>query len=503
MNHKLSRLVPLSSILVEDRLRIDLGEVQELAESMRDNGVFHPPVVEGIPYSEADKSIINDGMPTFRGHDYRLLAGGRRMAAFTLLNSNKVEGAKGEDWTMVPVTVFDELPADQKIVVEVEENIKRKEMTWQETLAGIVKYHKAKVRTALQEGDTWSQSATGRLLNMNQAKVSIAFKVHDAIKAGNEKVAKAESLNEAIKVLMGEELDRAQAEQMRRIQLKRAEQAKTSALKTTEVSTSTLLGVRESQPVSHSVEPLVKPKFTPEQVASFYHHGNALEVLPLLAKNTVINHIITDPPYAIEMDNLEMVGVERIADTHIVEENLKLLPEFIRVSFDCIAEDGFMCMWYDLDHHEKIKTWAEKVGWKVCRWPFIWLKTSSCRNSQAQYNITKSSEVCYIFRRSEKSILKQKRSNNYLLASSVATAEHPFVKPSETWKWLIESVSTEGQTIFDGFAGQGSSLAAMFKVGRTPIGCEIDEKHIASGLSYVCEQINSKSILDDVLMPPL
>lgn len=480
---KYANTAPLSSILVEDRLRRDMGEVAELAESIRDNGLLHPPVVEKL----ASNSEFS----------YRLLAGGRRMAALTLLKFDNV-----------PITVFDELTPDQRIIVEVEENIRRKDMTWVEELEGIVKFHKAKSRASALDGEKWTQSMTGKLLNMEQAQVSTALKVYDAIKAGNERVKQATNMFEAVKILFQERLDEGQKEQLRRIQLKRAEQAAAVSNQGTTLASKPILeSVLLKNETNKSKNPTSgKVLLTPESVASFYHHGSALELLPLLAKNTVINHIITDPPYGIDMVNLDEAsfpGVSRIAETHQVEPNLRLIKDFIDISFDCIAEDGFMCMWYDLDHHEKIKEWAEKRGWKVCRWPFLWLKTTPCRNSQAQYNITKASETCYLFRRSEKSILKQKRSNNYLLAGSVATNEHPFVKPHEIWKWLIEAVSLEGQTIFDGFAGQGSCLSASFKLSRDPIGVEIDEKHIASGLNYICEQVNQKSILDDVLMPPL
>jgi DNA modification methylase/ParB-like chromosome segregation protein Spo0J len=488
----------------------------ELAESMRDSGVLHPPVVMSIPYPESWTSEDS------REHDYKLLAGGRRMAALTLLNFNKVEGANGEDWQMIPVTVFDELSADKRVIIEVEENLIRKEMTWQETLAGIVAYHKAKSREAILEGDNWTQTMTGKLLNMPQSEISHAFKVYKLIQAGDKDIIAAENLFNAIKIIYGRELDAGQAEQMRRITLKRAEQSARASGQAngdtgslSEGATSLIgSGSRGNLPLLSSnitanvpevgqIQGVGRIQFTPSDVAAFYHHGNALEVLPLLAKNTLINHIVCDPPYGINMANLTSDSIERIADTHVVEDNLKLLPQFLDVAFHAIAEDGFLCMFYDLDHHEKIAKWGAAIGWRVCRWPLVWCKTSQCSNQAAHVNITKATEVCYFFRRSEKSILKTKQNKNWLLEGSVSTSTHPFPKPFAVWKYCIESVSTEGQTIVDPFAGEGSSLAAFFKTGRIPVGIEIDEKHIASGLSYVAEQINNRSILDDIMSPPL
>lgn len=182
--------------------------------------------------------------------------------------------------------------------------------------------------------------------------------------------------------------------------------------------------------------------------------------------------------------------MSRTAAEHTVAGNLELIPAFLRVAFNVIAEDGFLCMWYDLDHHEKIAAWATEVGWKPCRWPIVWCKTSPCMNNAAQYNVTKATEVCYVFRRSEKSVIKTKQAKNYVLAPTAASATHPFCKPYEVWKYLIETFSTEGQTIVDPFAGEGSALAAMFKLKRLPIGIEVDEKHIGNGLSFIENELN-------------
>lgn len=497
--------LPLSEIKVSERLRADMGDVEELAEAIRDDGLLHPVVVEVI--HEKDYSGTADDRLV-----YHLRCGGRRFAAYTLLSLNKVENDKPTFYLNIPVTIFNEMPAWQRTKIELEENLRRKDMTWQEKTIGIVKYHKAAVVAASKDKEKWTQKMTGEMLGLDQASVSLAFTVFDAIKNNNEKVLNAASLTDAIKILVGEKLDAAQAEQMRLIQLKRAEQARLAVGTTspttdgntvlaTSVSSAVLLSAREQAPETVSD----KLQITKEQIASLYHQGDCLSVLPVLAKTCTINHIICDPPYGIDLDNLtrkdmgRFESLERVAATHTVEGNLKLLPAFLDVAYHAIAEDGFLCMFYDLDHHEKIKQWAEKIGWTVMRWPFHWCKTSPCLNNAAQCNITKAVEHCYFFRRSKDSIIKKKQDKNFILAGSVATNSHPFVKPFEVWEYLIETVSTEGQTILDPFAGEGSGLASFFKKNRIPVGIEIDPVHIASGLNYIQEQVNKKSILDDLL----
>ncbi len=51
---------------------------------------------------------------------------------------------------------------------------------------------------------------------------------------------------------------------------------------------------------------------------------------------------------------------------------------------------------------------------------------------------------------------------------------HPTQKPLEACEWLIKTYSNEGETVFDGFAGSGSTAAACRNTGRNFIGCELD-----------------------------
>lgn len=468
----------LDEVFVENRLREDLGDIEALAEAIEQDGLLQPIVVEETP---------DQPKP------YRLIAGGRRFAAFTLLAAHKVE------FKEIPAVTLGSLPAHTRVKLELEENLRRKDMTWQEKVVGIARYHKAAERAALLDKDTWSQQATGDLLGMDQTSVSIALKVAKEIALGNEAVINAESMKDAISALAGAKLDEANKEMMRRIELRRAEQAKVSEQGVPQLASS-LLVMASDNARAQATE--VNKGFTKDQVAAFYHEGDALTVLPKLAQTMTINHIVCDPPYGIDMDNLMSDSIERVADTHGVEANLELLPEFLRVAFEHIAIDGFLCMWYDLDHHEKIKTWAEKIGWRVQRWPLVWCKTSTCRNSQAQYNITKATEVCYFLRRSEQSIIKKKQPTNFVLAGSVSSPTHPFPKPSQVWDYCIDTVSLEGQVIVDPFAGEGSSLAAIFNKRRIPVGVEIDSAHIASGLGYVQDKINAKDPLHELLAEP-
>lgn len=468
--------LPLHLIKVENRLREDLGDINELAQSILTMGLMHPVVID---------------------QDNNLIAGGRRFAAYTLLASDKVndvEEYNSNAFKEIPYTRLSDLNEAQRRMLEIEENVRRKDMTWQEHVLGLEEYHKIASRDAYRDGEKWSQEQTGALLNLSQAKVSIALLVAKQIRLGDEEIKKADNLTDAIKLVMQRKTDEASKELLRRTVAKREQ--------TVTASPTILQNSNAVQAAQQLVEEFKQKEDTGisvNEISSFYHLGSCLDLLPKIAASTTINHIVCDPPYGIDMTNLVGDSIKRVSDEHVVDDNIHLLQKFLQVAFDCIAEDGFLCMWYDLDHHEKIRVWAEQIGWMVCRWPLVWCKTSPCQNSSAVYNITKSTEVCYIMRRSSKSMIKRVKNNNYVLAASASSPSHPFCKPEMVWNWLIDAVSVEGQTICDPFAGEGSSLAAIFNSGRIPVGIELVESHVANGLTYIKEKINANTLLKGLI----
>lgn len=57
------------------------------------------------------------------------------------------------------------------------------------------------------------------------------------------------------------------------------------------------------------------------------------------------------------------------------------------------------------------------------------------------------------------------------------TSRHPNEKPVELMRVLVEASSQFGETVYDPFAGSGSTLVASVLEGRKTIGVEIDEAY--------------------------
>lgn len=90
-------VVGIDKIVVGDRIRKEFGEIKELAEDIRENGLINPPVVN---------------------KNYELLAGERRLLA-----------CKSLGWSQIEVRMMDTRDAEHELNIEISENEVRRDFT--------------------------------------------------------------------------------------------------------------------------------------------------------------------------------------------------------------------------------------------------------------------------------------------------------------------------------------------------------------------------------------
>jgi len=97
-------VIPISQIKIKKRVRKDLGNLEDLKESLKLYGLMNPITVN---------------------KRYELIAGERRLSA-----------AKELGWTNINANVIDNLTEIEQLEMELEENNQRKEFTDEELLEG-------------------------------------------------------------------------------------------------------------------------------------------------------------------------------------------------------------------------------------------------------------------------------------------------------------------------------------------------------------------------------
>jgi hypothetical protein len=158
---------------------MDLGDICELAESIRRLGfLIHPIVID---------------------RDKVLIAGYRRLCACKSLGGTHIE-----------CRYFDELDELKRTAIEIEENIKRKQMTWQEERRSILRIHEL----GCASDPKWNQTKIGEHIGMSQQWVSDHWTVHKGIKFDPE-IEKIPLFRTALRKAKADGDRRAKAESIR------------------------------------------------------------------------------------------------------------------------------------------------------------------------------------------------------------------------------------------------------------------------------------------------
>lgn len=508
-------LVLLSSIIISDRLRSDLGDVNELAASIKQYGLIQPPVID---------------------QNNRLVAGGRRIAACTLLGMEQI-----------PVVYKETLSQDHLHELEIEENVKRKEMNWTERVFAIETIHRLKLKRAALEGFSWGQRETGELLGLKSAS-NINYALIIAGKLRNELPLTAEkrpyhqcaSMADAWKLRLREEQDLLLAEMAKRQgQSKGLQEASYLSLRSIGVESLLPENMEAAEHESSSlifnpianaskkeeakVRYLSNPLNPPEEFEQYYLEKQNLDKFKqtirlsnrifhvdcikfMKSHENTFDHIVTDPPYGIDMDMLSqensgMSEIDTVLDEHEVDKNEVLFEAFFPAAFNSLKENGFCITWADQMQWQLMYNIATSVGFKVQRWPLTWVKLHRCMNQSAQYNFTKSTEIAMVCRKGS-AVMMQPASQCHILAAHDDYKDqlgHPFVKPFDVWEFILKHISIEGQLILEPFAGRGSGVISFLRMNRNIIACESNEQHYNALLNNVKEhylRINPNFLFD-------
>jgi hypothetical protein len=166
----------IAQIVSSERMRKDLGDIDSLKQSLAEHGLLQPIGVRPSP--------------TTQGF-FQVIWGGRRFEAATQLG--------WEDIECKILTCEEDYELREK---ELEENIRRKDMTWQEQSMSMYEIHDLKVRRNAIIGERWGYRETGQLLGISLGNVSYTLEVAKRLRTGDEEITEAPNLTEALRILV-------------------------------------------------------------------------------------------------------------------------------------------------------------------------------------------------------------------------------------------------------------------------------------------------------------
>ena len=470
----LTERLELSKIIVQDRLRqVDESIVEDLVASLlrfggEERGLLQPIVVD-------ENNVLQDGLHRFTA-------------------------AQRSGWTTIPVYRRNKLSEAEYFEVEFETNFRRTPWSWKEVVQGVVRVHRIRRAEAALRGEVWTQEMTGTLLGgYGPTYVINCLKLFPLL--SDPEIEGCDTITDAVKVLLLRKIDEANK---RLVGLTLLTPRVGPAPALVSVQTSTGSAVFSSTPCegcngtglvanncrcgvcagtgkakvydeAGNVLLVVEKELVVNLSQTLFLGDSVIDLLPQWPA-ACVNHIITDAPYAIDIDNLEALqGIERLKATHIVDENLDLFARMFKEFFRLMKDKGFCIIWCDEENRSILKTHAIAAGFRVQRWSHIWCKTSVCMNGAAQYNETKSTEIALVCAKETTILPHQSPNNFFIFPNSKPAGANSFWKPYEVWEDLLERFTFPGDVLCDPFAGEGSLPLTALQLGRPILACEKDE----------------------------
>jgi ParB/RepB/Spo0J family partition protein len=410
MTSAVFKSVPISSIIINrsERQRGELRGVEDLAESISRLGLIHPPVITS---------------------DFVLVSG-----------ETRIEACRRLGWTSIPVQFASDLSEYELFSIELEENIKRTDLTWQEQAAAIERFHELK----LKHEESWSTEKTAEALGISLSNVKRNVMV--AKELSNEKVASAPKFSAALNVVQ-----------------RNLERRKASAVEKIEAKAEASLPVEEAP----------KEKPAPPILNANFHEWQETYDGPRF------NLIHCDFPYGINVADSPRQNAA-LSDHYVdtPDTYFALLNRLELAMQNVVAESAHLIFWFSMDFYSQTVERLSSMGWRVNPFPLIWHKSDNAGIAPDPQRAPRRTYETALFASLGDRKLTQvgPRSNSFAHPGRRDDSIHISEKPEAMLKHFLSMVCDEYSTVFDPTCGSGNVLkvAKQLKADRV-LGLELSK----------------------------
>lgn len=400
------------------------AEIQELVASIQESchGLLHAPVLR------------------MEGTTLVLVAGERRLRAMAQiyeLGGTFTYNGMPVPPDQIPYTNLGELSEVDAWEAELEENIRRADLTWQERAAAT---SQLELLRSAQASFTGSPAPTVadiakevRGSSIGEAQESTRKELIVSKYLDDPDVKKAPTLKEAFKVLKKKE----------------------------EVRKNIEMAEKVGQSFTSKAHSLVNRE-----------SREYLQTLPAGGFDV----ILTDPPYGMGADSFGDSGQGVGAAAHFYKDDYDtwalLMDWFCPETFRLTKPQAQLYAFCDLDRFSEFRTRLTSAGWNVFRTPLVWHNPDGFRAPWPDKGPQRKYELV-IF------AVKGDRTTNVLQGDVLTykkdpTLGHPAQKPVPLLVDLLKRVARPGDQVLDPFAGSGSTLEACHELKLTCTAVEQD-----------------------------
>lgn len=391
-------------------------------------------------------SIASRGLihPLLLRRDNTLVAGERRLEAVRHLGLRTAA-----------IQYLDELTPHEAEVAELEENIQRAPLIWQDRVAAIAKYH------SLMEGANgeWSSNTTAKHLNLSLHTVRTAIDVVEAAKKKPD-LLKFPELSQAVTVVK-RDYDRAVASELDKLA-----DVERRAPPPPRIPAEAAIHAPLSPPPPPPEEPLPIEKADFLQWAPSYSGPR-------------FNILHCDFPYGVAIDDSDQMATAAGA-----RQSYEDTPEVYRALLHCLVDNverillpsSHAIFWFSMTYFEETKAALSK-SFSVSPFPLIWVKSDGRGIiPDPQRGGRRTYETALFLTRGDRKIVKPVANG---IAAPTARGFHLSIKPVPVVAHFLSMLVDEHSELLDPTCGSGSALIAAERLHAARVwGLELEEHYV-------------------------
>ena len=419
------KTIPISQVLIppnRQRREFDLAALNDLGESIKKNGLFHPIVLR----------VDKEG-------DY-LVSGERRLRAITdlwALGGRFKHDNEEVPHDHIPYVSLGELDELARREAELEENIRRLDLTWQEQATATAELTGLRELQATSRGEPKPSvaaiaaeihgSSKGRYQDDTRQEILVAQHLHDP------EVRAAKNVGEAFKVLRRKE------EVARRVIL------------------AAEIGRTYSADTAHRVL-----------------NEDSLTWMTFALPET-FDVICTDPPYGIGADEFGDSG-GYTQGAHLYKDNyetwLKIITTLAKEGFRSTKPAAHLYCFCDITRFAEAKEIFAAAGWQPFRTPLIWHKPNGNRLPWVDSGPQRKYELILYAKKGDKKVTRIYP--DLVTYPADENLGHNAQKPIALYVDLLRRSVGPGDSVLDPFAGSGPILPAANELKCHATALEVD-----------------------------
>lgn len=369
---------PIDNIFVDrpGRQRKTLENIDELAASIHRVGLIHPPVIE---------------------RNGNLRVGERRLTACKMLG-----------WTSIPVQFVDTLDEHELKLLELEENLRRQNLSWEDECHAVYEYHSLRVSE-----DGWSMDKTAEALGVSKGWLVEHYNVAKELIKGNQSIIEAPRYTVAKNMVTRQK-------------------------------------AREEASILHSISTF---KTAPILHADF--HAWATQPYD----GPKFNFIHCDFPYGIGAHDFDQGSA---AEMGAYEDSSEGYDDLIKtlelICRDRVHQSAHLMFWFSMTKYGSTMYKLEEMGWRIWDHPLIWHKSDNIGIlSDPKRGPRNIYETCFFGSRGDRHIV---RAVSNVVACPTTQSVHMSEKPVAMLEKFMSMFVDEYSVVLDPTCGSGSALRA-------------------------------------------